>query len=251
MQVLAPDLFLKDYLKGGKRSDGRVIDEKRKCYCTCGCFDKCFGSSMVIIGKTIVATKIEAVPQPIAPSINIEVRNSVVSSPMIQKSVNPTLSSYVQSLAKNFIDLNEFEIVRPDPHNAFHSSVKLWGWRVIVKQNILSEDGSIEIALIQGLQYAISNLVLPIYSLDDEAKLVLHDETRTVSSVPVKACQFALIDGVLYIDPSKDELQIADGMCTIVTTAEERPSILALSSNGAFIMNEETLIRMTQYCQSE
>ena len=248
MQVLAPELFHREYLESGKRLDHRKITDGRSITITHNCLDDFPSSSLVSIGKTIVVTAISIKTQPISPSLTVNVQRAVTSTIKGKSSCDKTLTAMLSAIAPNILSLPDLEIVRPDPHDIYMTAVKVWSFNIDVKQTIISDDGAVEVALILGFEEALSYLDLPIYMLDSECQLVQSDETRRLPLLPICGMRFGLLNDVLFYDPTNDEEKIIDGCCTIVISKEEEPKLLKLTTTGNFCLTEKLISMMVSAC---
>lgn len=247
-EVLAPELFHREYLRSGKRLDNRTPEVCRPITATHGSLSNCSTSSLVSIGRTIVATKIQCTPEPMAPTISIHVSRAGVSSVEGATHLDKSLTNMINILTSRILPMDQLEIARPSPGNVFQSAVKLWGWSVHTRMTVLSDDGSLEVAAILSFQEALRNLSLPCFDLDEEAKLVENGQTRTISILGVSALRFAMIEGKLFYDPTHDEECVADGCCTVVMSREEAPKMMKMTTTGTFLLNPDVVAKMTAAC---
>ena len=248
LDVLAPELFRKEFLQSGRRLDQRKVDERRPITFTQNCLDDCMASSLVGIGKTIVVTKIEATPQPLAPSIAISVSRSAVSSVAGPVKLDKALTATIKLLTSRILSLDQLEIKRPDPNNLFQSAVKLWAWNLDIKMTIVSDDGGLEVAAILSFQEALKGLVLPCFELDEEAKLVEIEEKKKLELLLVSGMRFGMLDGKLIYDPVYGEEKVCDGCCTIVVSQEETPKLMKMNTAGAFKLSQDIVAQMIAAC---
>ena len=109
-QYLAPELYLQQYLKSGKRIDNRKANEARNLNATIQCLDDSESSSMVSLGQTIVVTKIKAEPQPIAPSFEIIVFHSGVSNEKGKGTEDPALEMTLTSIFVLFGNISPLKL---------------------------------------------------------------------------------------------------------------------------------------------
>jgi exosome complex RNA-binding protein Rrp42 (RNase PH superfamily) len=248
LDVLAPELFHREYLESSRRLDGRLPHQRRPVTFTRGCIADCPGSALVAIGRTIVATKIAATPQPIAPSVSVSVSRATVSSIKGATKVDKTLTAVIRLLASKVLPLGQLEIVRPDPHNLLQTAVKLWAWNLALQISVISDDGGLEVAAILSVQEALLALTLPCFELDEEAKLAATGEVRGVSVRPVAGMRFALCGDLLFCDPTHDEEKLADGCCTVVTARGEPAQLMKLATSGRFALSADVIARMIAAC---
>ena len=252
MEALDSLRFHKEILfQTSRRKDGRSVEDKREIHITKRCFTDGQSSSMIAIGHTIVATKIMATPQPISPSFTVQITRSAVSLESGKNQIDQTISAFMTVLVNRFLSMSELEIARPDPHNPFHSNVKVWGWKLDICQSILSDDGGVEVACVLGIQNALAAMDLPNYNLDDEAKLVENGTFHKLSLISLFAANFSIIEEdevegedkdlkeFVVVDPTKEEERISEGTCSIVLSNEERPKILAMNTTGKFELTPE------------
>ena len=247
-EVLAPELFHREYLKEGRRLDGRQREDRRQVAATHGGIDGCTASALVAMGKTIVATKITCVPQPIAPSISIHVSRAAVSDVSGAVYLDKTLTQTIELLTSRILPLGQLEIVRPAPGNVFQSAVKLWAWGVNVTTCVLSDDGGLDVAAILSFQEALRDLTLPCFDLDEEAKLVENGQTRKLEILCVSALRCAVLEGQLFYDPTCDEERVCDGCCTVVMSREAEPKLMKLTTTGTFILNPDVIAKVAAAC---
>ncbi|KAH0789555.1 exosome complex component RRP45 [Histomonas meleagridis] len=248
MQVLAPELFHREYLESGKRLDHRQITDGRAVTITHKCLDDFPSSSLVSLGKTIVVTAVSIKPQPISPSLTVNVQRSVVSTVKGKSSCDKTLTAMLLAIAPKILSPADLEIARPDPHDIYMTAVKVWSFNLDIHQTIISDDGAVEVALILGFEEALSCLELPIYTLDSECQLVQTPETRQLPLLPITGMRFGLLNDMLFFDPTNDEEKIIDGCCTIIMSKEDEPKILKLSTTGTFCLTEELIANMVNAC---
>jgi exosome complex RNA-binding protein Rrp42 (RNase PH superfamily) len=248
LDVLAPELFHREYLESGRRLDGRNPHQRRPISFTRGCIADSHGSALVALGRTIVITKVSATPQPIAPSITVSVSRAAVSSIKGSTKLDKTLTAMVRLLASKVLPLDQLEIVRPDPHNIFQTAVKLWAWHLGLQIAVISDDGALEVAAILSVQEALLSLTLPCFDLDEEAKLIANGDARSVEVRIVTGLRFAICGDVLVCDPTHDEEKLADGCCTVVMTRGGEPKLMKLSTSGQFPLNGDIMAKMTAAC---
>ena len=262
MEVLDPLHFHKEYLlETHTRKDGRQFNQKREIHITEKCFNEGQSSSLIAVGHTIVATKVLATPQPISPSCTVQTTRSAVSNENGKIQIDQTLSALMSVLLKRFLQMSELEIARPDPHNPFHSNVKVWGWKLEILQSILSDDGGVETACILGIQNALKTMELPNYNLDDEAKLVEDGTTRKLHLLSLFATNFSCIiedfdpnedvSQSLLVDPTSDEEKVSEGSCSIVLSNEEKPKVLAMNTTGKFSLSPQRIDYMISIACSD
>lgn len=245
--------FLKDsLLKEHSRNDGRSFNDSRPIRITEKCFKDGQSSSLISLGKTIIATKIVATPQPIAPSFNVVINRSAVSLVSGKGAVDQTLSAFITVLVNKLLPMSELEIARPDPHNPFHSNIKIWGWNLKFYQTIISDDGGVEVASVLGIQNTLQTLELPNYNLDDEAKLVDAGTSHKINILSLYAKNFSIltddcdpdnddVNKIILVDPTSDEEKVAFGCCTAVYSNEEKPKLLVFNTTGKFAITEKRL----------
>ena len=250
-EVLEPELYHREYLKKGSRLDGRGPKDRRQIAATHGGLDGCTASALVTMGKTIVATKITCVPQPIAPSISIHVSRAAVSDVAGAVYLDKVLTQTIELLTSRILPLGQLEIVRPAPGNVFQSAVKLWAWGVNVKTCVLSDDGGLDVAAILSFQEALRDLTLPCFDLDEEARLVENGQTKKLEILCVSALRFAVLkeEGKLFYDPTRDEEGVCDGCCTVVMSREAKPKLMKLTTTGTFVLNPDIIAEVVAACE--
>lgn len=251
MEALKYDEILRDTLiNQHKRVDQRGFQNSRPIHITEKCFKDGQSSSLISIGKTIIATKIIATPQPIAPSFSVAINRSAVSLPSGKGALDQTLSAFITVLVNKLLPMSELEIARPDPHNPFHSNIKIWGWNLQFYQTIISDDGGVEVASVLGIQNTLQTLELPNYNLDDEAKLVDAGTSHKISILSLFAKNFAILtddadngseETNILVDPTLDEEKISKGSCTVVYSNEATPKLLVFNTSGKFVITENRL----------
>lgn len=251
IEHLDRELFHKEYLEKGKRLDGRSFNARRQISGTENCIEESHASSLIKVGNTIVVTKINLTPQPLAPVISVNAIRSGVSQIKGQTTIDKTLTATLTLLANSMIPHSELEIARPDPNDVFASSIKLWSYKMAVDICLISDDGGIESASILGFQKALSSLDLQIYSLSEEGDLILEEgEKRKLNFLPITSLQFGILNGSLICDPTKDEENIVDGCCTIVMSDEESPKIMKINTTRTFLINDDLIAQMTTACSN-
>lgn len=248
-EILQKEFFQKDYLLKGKRRDDRLFEERRQITFSKDCVDFSDASSLLKIGKTIIATKINVHPQPISPTINITVTRAGVSQINGQLSQDLSLTTTLKLIINRMIPHDELEICRPDPNDVFLSSLKLWSYKMDINISVISDDGCVEAASILGFQIALSGLHLQKYQLDEEGQIAPLDETRPLHFFAIKSMGFAILNRKLIFDPTHDEEEIVDGCCTMVITDEENPKLMKILTSGTFLINDELISEMIRACQ--
>lgn len=249
MHSLNPKLFQKEYLIAGHRLDGRGAEDIRPVSVSRGCIDGYPSSSLVSIGRTIVATAVAAKPQPLLSSFSAAVRRAAVSDCSGKPQADQYLTAMITGLSPKLLSLDELEIMRPSKDDVFATSVNVWCWNIDVQQTIISDDGAVEIAVIIGFEEAMRALKLPLFNLDSEYNLVETGNFRELNMKHVFGIRFGILDDRLYYDPTNEEEKILDGCCTVLISKEDEGiKLLKLSTTGTFSITEDTVAKMVATC---
>ena len=246
--VLNPELFHKEYLEKGKRLDQRDFSTKRLITSTQNCISEAQSSSLISMGSTIVVTKVETIPQPLAPTFEISAVRAGVSQISGKASLDKTLTAMLNVLISRMVPSKELEIARPDPNDVFMSASKLWGYKLKVNTCVVSDDGGVEVAAVLGLTIALSSLMLETYSLDEEGQIHSLDSPKQLQFLPITAMRFGLLGEKLICDPTSDEEKIVDGCCTIIMSSEDKPKIMKINTTRTFLLNEDRMRAMITKC---
>jgi exosome complex RNA-binding protein Rrp42 (RNase PH superfamily) len=247
MFELSPSYFVKQQMLQKKRVDSRNINQSRKSFFNFYHNDNSYGSSLFKRGKTIIAAKVTGKPQPLFPSIEVSVIKSLVSNKKFKNTSDQPLTSFLTDIAPNFIDLSSLIIARPDEDNFLQASVKIWVWKIQIIFSIISDDGSIDVCLFQSLNLTLNEIVLPVFELTEQGKLIeIEDKKQQIVLNPMKAIKVAKFEDILICDPSSAEESISEGTCSIMFSENEGMTLHGVFTNGFFPLNENIFSKILQ-----
>jgi len=213
---------IKEFLKEGKRFDGRKLDEFREISIETGISKKAEGSARVKLGKTEVLVGIKmnvGEPYPDSPD---------EGNMMVTTELTP-LSSDRFELGPPRI--NSIELARVVDRGIRESKVidfkKLCiekgekVWTVFIDIYSINDDGNLLDAAGIGVLAALKNSKIPKY--DEETKKVLYGEW-TNKSIPLNflplSCTIHKIGDNLIIDPCREEEDASEARVTIAISKQ-------------------------------
>ncbi len=219
---------IKEYLKKGKRFDGRKPKEFRDIVIEKEVSKKAEGSARVKLGKTdvIVGIKMDVTePYPDSPDKG----NLIVSAELLP------LSSPRHSLGRPGIDSVEIARVmdRAIRESNFIESEKLCiksgekVWRVFIDIYSLNDDGNILDAAAIGTLVALKDAEMPKY--DEEKGKVIHGESSgkkipLSKDIPLSLTLYKVGDKFIA-DPTREEEDISESRVTIGRTKKHISSM--------------------------
>lgn len=247
------DDLCEECLKNNKRYDQRGLKESREKQSNF-CLDSSDGKSLINIfkmGKTIVSTRISYKHIPSRPNIDINVSFSNVSNRGSSSVSDELLTNFMENMIRKFINYDSLIIVRPALDNTFQSKIPIWSWNIDIKQSIISNDGSLEVALMYSLQYGLRNLKLPKCKLTDTCELEYTDEFNDCNVLDFNALKIGINNGEYICDLSLKEEMKCDGSCLIVLTNDTEKKLVHISTKGEFIMNSEVYKKLLNLVTDE
>jgi exosome complex component RRP42 len=213
---------IREYLKEGKRFDGRKPDEFREVSIETGVSKKAEGSARVKLGKTEVLVGVKmavGTPYPDSPD---------EGNMMVTAELTP-LSSDRHELGPPRI--NSIELARVVDRGVRESKVIDFKklaieagekvWTVFIDVYSINDDGNLMDAAGLGVLAALKNAKIPKY--DKENEKVLYGEWTDVS-VPLTflplSCTIHKIGDVMIVDPNREEEDASDTRITIAISEQ-------------------------------
>jgi exosome complex component RRP42 len=199
----------------GDRADGRKFDEFRPISVEVGVINKAEGSSRVIIGQSQVVVGIKVQPGepfPDTPDTGVIITNLELvplASPSFE--TGPPREDAIE-LAR-VVDRGVRESGAIDLSKlCIESGQKVW--MVFIDVHVLDHDGNLMDAASLGAIAALMNTTMPNarYGFGEDAKLPLKDVPVAITGVN--------IGGVIMLDPSLDEENVASCKLTVITNKE-------------------------------
>lgn len=218
----------------GDRADGRKFTEFRPISVEVGVIEKAEGSARVKIGESqvVVGVKMQpGEPFPDSPDSGVIITNlelvplaspSFESGPPREDAIE--LARVVDRGVRESgaIDLNKLCI---------ESGQKVW--MVFIDVHVLDHDGNLMDASSLGAIAALMNTKLPNakFGFGEDAKLPLNDVPVAVTAVE--------ISGVIMLDPSLDEENVASTKLTVITNKEG--AIAGMQKSGVGNLSPEEI----------
>ncbi len=213
---------IKEFLKEGKRFDGRELDEFREIYIETGVSKKAEGSARVRLGKTevIVGVKMNiGEPYPDSPD---------EGNMMVTAELTPMSSNRFESGPPR---IEAIELARVIDRGIRESKVidfkKLCikkgekVWTIFIDIYSINDDGNLLDAAGFGALAALKNAKIPKY--DDKEEKVLYGEW-TNKNIPLNfiplSCTIHKIDNQFIVDPNKEEEDASEARITIAISGD-------------------------------
>jgi len=246
----------KDYIiklaKEGKRVDGRKLDEFRDIKIETNVISKAEGSAKVTIGNTQVIAGIKmdlGDPYPDTPDSGV-MTTAAEMIPMASPDFESGPPDEKAIELARVVDrgIRESEIIEVDKLCIIPSE-KIW--MVFIDIHIIDYDGNLfdaaslaALAALMKTKVPMERLTPMIEKLQDkypEIKKYLKDHPKDFP-IPLKeppiSCTSAKFDGVIVIDPSLDEEEIADARLTVATDKKGDIRAMQKGLNGSFTVDE-------------
>lgn len=246
----------KDYIiklaKSGKRVDNRKFDEFRKIKIEADVIKKAEGSAKVTIGNTQVIAGIKmdiGEPYPDAPDSGVMTTAAELipmaspdfeSGPPDQESIELARVVDRGIRESKIIDVDKLCII---------PSEKVW--MVFIDIHILDYDGNLfdtaslaSLAALMTAKVPIERLKPILENMQEKYPIIEKylkehpkDFPLPLSNPPI-SCTSAKFDGIVVMDPSLDEEQIAQARLTIATDTEGDIRAMQKGLNGSFTVDE-------------
>jgi exosome complex component RRP42 len=228
-----------EFLKLGKRLDGRSLTQYRDVKIEAGVIGKAEGSAQVSLGNTrvLVGIKVETgPPYSDTPNMGVLTVNAELL-PLAHEIFEPGPPDENSIELARVVDRSLRESKALDLESLVIVPGKL-AYVVFVDIYILNHDGNLfdasEYAAISGLM----NAKLPVVEVEgEEAKL-----TGDFKELPVRDCPvsvtIAKIDEALLVDPTLEEETMATAKITITTTKDGKICAIQKSGGGTFTFEE-------------
>lgn len=224
-RALHPREYQRRFQSRGVRADGRSLLRSRKLQLTTGSIGTALGSAMVKLGNTkVIAGVTGQVVEDKDEGEGIEVEVQMVGSgkgSRERREVGEVVAEWVNDMATKWVDIKRLVAV----------GGKL-RWRLKVGIYCLDWDGALEDAVVLVVVASLRDVLLPTVTMredgdDDEdmfgeadrGVLATASEDRMLSLGLEKfsvAVTFALFDGALLMDPTKQEEEVCDAKFTVV-----------------------------------
>ena len=225
--------FLEKLAENGKRADGRKFDEFRNIEIEVNVVSKAEGSAKVKIGNTQVIAGIKmdiGEPYPDTPDSGVMITAAELiplASPDFES--GPPRENAIELARVVDRGIRESELIEVDKL-CVEPGEKVW--LVFIDIHILDFDGNLFDAASLAALAALMTTKVPAerFELGEDYPLPLKD--------PPVSCTSAKFNGVLVLDPSLDEEEIAEARLTVAT--DEKGDIRAMQKglNGSFTTDE-------------
>lgn len=227
----------KDYLvnlaENGKRADGRKFDEFRKISIETGVISKAEGSARVKIGNTQVISGIKMdIGEPYSDSPESGVMTTAaelipLASPDFE--AGPPREDAIELARVVDRGIRESELIEVDKL-CIEPGEKVW--MVFIDIHIIDFDGNLfDAASLASLAALLTtNVPAERFDLGENYPLPLKE--------PPISCTSVKYDGVVVMDPSLDEEQIAEARLTVATDKNGHLRAMQKGLNGSFNVDE-------------
>jgi exosome complex component RRP42 len=227
----------KDYLvnlaENGKRDDGRKFDEFRKISIETGVISKAEGSARVKIGNTQVLSGIKMdIGEPYSDSPESGVMTTAaelipLASPDFE--AGPPREDAIELARVVDRGIRESELIEIDKL-CIEPGEKVW--LVFIDIHIIDFDGNLfDAASLASLAALLTtNVPAERFDLGENYPLPLKE--------PPISCTSVKYDGVVVMDPSLDEEQIAEARLTVATDKNGHLRAMQKGLNGSFNVDE-------------
>jgi len=236
--------YFKHFLKENVRPDGRELLEFRKTLLNIGTVSTAYGSAVLKLGHTMVSCGITAeLAEPSAdhPNIGYFVPN-VELPPLCSPEFRPgppdekaqILSQLVLDIVNNSGMLNLEDLCIEE---------KKLSWVIYADIVCMSHDGNLLDAVLTVLYAALQNAQLPLIQINEENKEAEHIPNSTFKlkllSTPVSTTISLFDQNILFVDPSHDEEDLANGTITIVVGSNKE--LYSVYKPGGCAVNDEII----------
>jgi len=225
---------VRDFIKAGKRIDGRSFDEYRKIVVKKDAISVAEGSADVQIGKTrvLVGVKTEVVEpfsdRPHEGTLTV----GADLLPMAHETFEPGPPSETSIELARVVDRGIRAAEAIDLKSMFIEEGKAWG--IYVDIYTLDHDGNLTDAAALAAVAALHSMGLPAYR---DGKIIREEKTpKPLVAIPTY-CSFVKIDDKILIDPSYAEEIVADAKITF-SVGDGVLYAIQKSGRGAFTKDE-------------
>jgi exosome complex component RRP42 len=225
--------FLVNLAENGKRADGRKFDEFRKISIETGVISKAEGSARVKIGNTQVISGIKmdiGEPYPDSPESGVMTTAAELiplASPDFE--AGPPRENAIELARVVDRGIRESELIEVDKL-CIEPGEKVW--MVFIDIHILDFDGNLfDAASLASLAALLTtNVPAERFDLGEDYPLPLKE--------PPISCTSVKYNGVVVMDPSLDEEDIAEARLTVATDINGHLRAMQKGLNGSFSVDE-------------
>jgi exosome complex component RRP42 len=225
--------YLVNLAENGKRTDGRKFDEFRKISIETGVISKAEGSARVKIGNTQVITGIKmdiGEPYPDSPESGVMTTAAELiplASPDFE--AGPPRENAIELARVVDRGIRESELIEVDKL-CIEPGEKVW--MVFIDIHILDFDGNLfDAASLASLAALLTtNVPAERFDLGENYPLPLKE--------PPISCTSVKYNGVVVMDPSLDEEEIAEARLTVATDINGHLRAMQKGLNGSFSVDE-------------
>ncbi|KYK28712.1 RNA-binding protein [Thermoplasmatales archaeon SG8-52-1] len=225
--------YLVNLAENGKRSDGRKFDEFRKISIETGVISKAEGSARVKIGNTQVISGIKmdiGEPYPDSPESGVMTTAAELiplASPDFE--AGPPREDAIELARVVDRGIRESELIEVDKL-CIEPGEKVW--MVFIDIHILDFDGNLfDAASLASLAALLTtNVPAERFDLGENYPLPLKE--------PPISCTSVKYNGVVVMDPSLDEEEIAEARLTVATDINGHLRAMQKGLNGSFSVDE-------------
>lgn len=224
---------MRELIGGGRRLDGRSLDENRPLEIDINVIQKANGSAWVKLGNTevIAGVKVETGE----PFEGLEEKGALI----VSAEVLPTASPHVEPGPPDEETIELARVVdrgiRESEMLALDKLVLIPGkivYTVFVDCSILNMDGNLFDATSYAVVLALSTSKFPIFEIkNDKVSDTGKVQDPPISTVPISTT-FARIGDSLLLDPSMEEEACMDARITITTNSKGEYTAIQKGSNG-------------------
>lgn len=225
--------YLVNLAENGKRADGRKFDEFRKISIETGVISKAEGSARVKIGNTQVISGIKMdIGEPYSDSPESGVMTTAaelipLASPDFE--AGPPRENAIELARVVDRGIRESELIEVDKL-CIEPGEKVW--MVFIDIHILDFDGNLfDAASLASLAALLTtNVPAERFDLGEDYPLPLKE--------PPISCTSVKYNGVVVMDPSLDEEEIAEARLTVATDKNGHLRAMQKGLNGSFSVDE-------------
>ncbi|RLI27094.1 MAG: RNA-binding protein [Candidatus Hecatellales archaeon] len=228
-----------EFLKSGKRLDGRTLTQHRNVKIEAGVIGKAEGSAQVTLGNTrvLVGVKIETgPPYSDTPNMGVLTVNAELL-PLAHEVFEPGPPDENSIELARVVDRSIRESKALDLESLVIIPAKL-AYVVFVDIYILNHDGNLFDASEYAAISALLNAKLPVVKVEGEEV----KPTGEFKELPVRECPISVtiakVDEALLVDPTLEEEVMASAKITITTTSTGKICAIQKSGGGAFTPQE-------------
>ena len=241
---------IKQYLKQGKRFDGRDLNEFRDIVIEEGVSNKAEGSVRVKLGKTEVVVGVKlgiAEPYPDSPNKG----NLMVTAELL-----PLSSPRFESGPPRFpaIELGRLvdRGIRESKYIDFEKlcikeGEKVWG--IMIDIYSINDDGNLLDAAFIGALAALKEAKMPFY---DEKEEKIYYEKPTKEKLPLTdnmPINFSVhqIEDTIFFDPNTEEEAAAEGRLILAMIPGNPPKICSMQKGNTLQVSHEKFVEMLEF----